>query len=126
MASAITMWALMFVLAFYMMFSRHYARLKIFSRMGPVRPNVLREIIVLGVPIAVTITAEAGLYNAVSILMGTRGAAVAAAHQVSINFAATMFMIPLALSSAITVRWDPPVASTVTKQVPGVGKSSRR
>lgn len=104
LASAITMWALMFVLAFYMMFSRHYARLKIFSRMGPVRPNVLREIIVLGVPIAVTITAEAGLFNAVSILMGTRGAAVAAAHQVSINFAATMFMIPLALSSAITVR----------------------
>lgn len=104
LASAITMWALMLVLAFYMMFSKHYAPLKIFSRMGPVRPNVLREIIVLGVPIAVTITAEAGLFNAVSILMGTRGAAVAAAHQVAINFAATMFMIPLALSSAITVR----------------------
>jgi MATE family multidrug resistance protein len=36
--------------------------------------------------------------------MGTRGAAIAAAHQVAINFAATMFMIPLALSSAITIR----------------------
>lgn len=104
LASAITMWLLMFVLVIYMMTSRHYAPLKIFARMAPVRPNVLREIVVLGVPIAITITAEAGLFNAVSILMGTRGAATAAAHQVAINFAATMFMIPLALSSAITVR----------------------
>jgi MATE family multidrug resistance protein len=103
-ASAITMWALMIVLVTYMMKSRRYEPLKIFSRVGPVRPEALREIIVLGVPIAITITAEAGLFNAVSILMGTRGAAIAAAHQIAINFAATMFMIPLALSSAITVR----------------------
>ena len=103
-ASAITMWALMFVLAIYMMKSRRHSELKIFSRLGPVRPDVLKEIVVLGIPIAVMITAEAGLFNAVSILMGTRGAAVAAAHQISINFAATMFMVPLALSSAITVR----------------------
>ncbi len=104
LASAITMWALMLVLIIYMMSSRHYKPLKIFWRVGPVRFGALREIVVLGVPIAITITAEAGLFNAVSILMGTRGAAIAAAHQVAINFAATMFMIPLALSSAITVR----------------------
>jgi MATE family multidrug resistance protein len=65
---------------------------------------VLKEIVVLGVPIAFTITAEAGLFNAVSILMGTRGAAIAAAHQIAINFSATMFMIPLALNSATTIR----------------------
>jgi MATE family multidrug resistance protein len=103
-ASAITMWALMFVLAIYMMKSPRYAPMQIFSRVGKLRLDALKEIIVLGVPIAITITAEAGLFNAVSILMGTRGASIAAAHQISINFAATMFMVPLALSSAITVR----------------------
>ena len=104
LASAITMWALMIVLVIHFATSQQYAPLKIFARVGKLRPDALKEIIVLGVPIAVTITAEAGLFNAVSILMGTRGADVAAAHQVAINFAATMFMIPLALSSAITVR----------------------
>jgi len=64
----------------------------------------LREIVVLGVPIAITITAEAGLFAAVSILMGTRGTEITAAHQIAINFSATMFMIPLALSSATTIR----------------------
>jgi MATE family multidrug resistance protein len=104
LASAITMWIISLSLALYMMFNGHYRPLKIFSRIAPLRPTELREIVTLGVPIAVTITAEAGLFNAVSVLMGTRGAAIAAAHQIAINFAATMFMIPLALSSAITVR----------------------
>ncbi len=104
LASAITMWIVMTALAAHMVISKHYRPLKIFSRVAPLRPNVLREIIVLGFPIAMSITAEAGLFNAVSILMGTRGAAIAAAHQIAISFAATMFMVPLALSSAITIR----------------------
>jgi len=82
-ASAITMWLIMIALAIYMMKSPTYRPLKIFVRVGP---------------------AEAGLFNAVSVLMGTRGASIAAAHLVAINFAMTAFMIPLALSSAITIR----------------------
>ena len=104
LASAITMWLIMIALAIYMIRSSNYRALKIFSRVAPIRPEVLREIVFLGVPIAIMVTAEAGLFNAVSILMGTRGAAIAAAHQVAINFASTMFMIPLALSAAITIR----------------------
>ena len=104
LASAITMWLIMIALATHMIRSSHYAPLKIFSRFSPLRLPELKEILILGVPIAITITAEAGLFNAVSILMGTRGAAIAAAHQIAINFAATMFMVPLALSSAITIR----------------------
>lgn len=104
LASAITMWAIMIVLATYMKFSSRYEPLKIFARVAPLRPAVLREIVALGTPIAVMITAEAGLFNAVSVLMGTRGAAIAAAHQIAINFAATMFMVPLALSAAISIR----------------------
>ena len=88
-ASAITMWLMAIIMAVYMVSARRYKVIGIFS---------------LGLPIAVTITAEAGLFNAVSILMGTLGAVITAAHQIAISFASTMFMIPLALSSAITVR----------------------
>ena len=103
-ASAMTMWLMMIGLVIYMMRAKKYAPLKIFARVGKLRFDALKEILQLGVPIAVMITAEAGLFNAVSVLMGTRGAAIAAAHQVAINFAMTMFMIPLALSAAITIR----------------------
>jgi MATE family multidrug resistance protein len=103
-ASAITMWLVAGALALYMMLSPFYRQFNLFSRVAPLRWSVLREMVVLGVPIAITITAEAGLFGAVSILMGTRGVEITAAHQIAINFASTMFMIPVALSSASTIR----------------------
>lgn len=103
-ASAITMWLVALALATYMFFSAHYRPLKIFSRVAPLRMSILKEVTRLGVPIAITITAEIGLFAAVSILMGTRGTEITAAHQIAINFAATLFMVPLAMSSATTVR----------------------
>jgi len=104
LASAITMWLIAIILMTYMIRHPIYKPMQIFSHLSPPRLHVLKEIIALGFPIAVTITAEAGLFNAVAVLMGTRGTAITAAHQIAINFAATMFMVPLALSSAITIR----------------------
>jgi MATE family multidrug resistance protein len=102
-ASAISMWLVALALILHMITSRHYRHFHIFSRMAPLRLSVFKEIIYLGVPIAITITAEAGLFSAVSILMGTRGTNITAAHQIAINFSSTMFMVPLALSGATTV-----------------------
>lgn len=104
LASAITMWLMLLLLGTWVVLHPRYRPLDIFVRLPPLRFEVLREIIALGTPIAVTITAEVGLFAAVSILMGTLSAEVTAAHQVAINFASTMFMVPLALSSAITIR----------------------
>ncbi len=103
-ASAITMWLIAIILWIYMLLRPAYRPLRIFAKLSLPRPAVLKEVLVLGIPIAVMVTAEAGLFNAVAVLMGTRGTEITAAHQIAINFAATMFMIPLALSSAITVR----------------------
>lgn len=103
-ASAITMWVIMLVLGGWMAIDPRYRPLEMFNRFRKLRPDVLREIVVLGWPISITITAEAGLFSAISILMGTRGADITAAHQIALNFSSTMFMVPLALSSATTIR----------------------
>jgi MATE family multidrug resistance protein len=103
-ASAITMWLMMFMLGGYMLTNPLYTPLQIFRRVPHLRLPILKEILILGVPIAVTITAESGLFSAVSILIGTLGAEITAAHQIAINFASTMFMVPLALSAATTIR----------------------
>ena len=103
-ASATTMVIIMLVLGGYLYFHPRYQALNIFKRVPPIRMPILSEILRLGSPIAVTVTAEAGLFAAVSILIGTRGSATAAAHQIAINFASTMFMVPLAMSAATTVR----------------------
>jgi len=102
-ASAISMWIVMAALGGYMLSNSHYRPFHIFSRLAPLRLSAFKEIVFLGFPIAVTITAEAGLFSAVSILMGTRGTEITAAHQIAISFSSTTFMVPLALSAATTI-----------------------
>jgi MATE family multidrug resistance protein len=104
LSSAISIWLMTIALGLRVKRGPRYRPMRIFAGFSPPRWIEIREILGLGVPIAITITAEAGLFSAVAILTGTISAEIAAAHQIAINFASTMFMIPLALSSAMTVR----------------------
>ena len=63
-----------------------------------------REILRLGVPIGLILLAEAGLFVMAAMLMARFGEATIAAFQIAINFAALLFMIPLGLGLATTVR----------------------
>jgi len=103
-ASAITMWLMSIGLTIYVYVHPRYKPLHIFSKIAPIRLSIFSEVLSLGWPIMITLVAEVGMFAAISLLMGTLGVTIAAAHQIAINFASTMFMVPLALSSAITVR----------------------
>ncbi len=104
LASAVSMWFMLAAMLVYVLANDRYRPFAIFSRVPRPRWRLQRQILGIGVPLAVTIVAEAGLFAAISLLMGTLSANVAAAHQVAVNFASTMFMVPLALNSATTVR----------------------
>lgn len=103
-ASAITMWLVATALGLYVSISPKLKPLEVFTRIGQFRPKLFREIIALGIPISITITAEVGLFSVVSVMVGTRGVDITAAHQIALSYASTMFMIPLALASATTVQ----------------------
>lgn len=103
-ASAITMWMMAIGLGIYLFKHPRYVPLRIFSKVAPIRLSIFGEVLSLGWPIMISLVAEVGLFSAISLLMGTLGVTIAAAHQIAVNFASTMFMVPLALSSAITVR----------------------
>jgi MATE family multidrug resistance protein len=64
----------------------------------------LAEVFRLGMPIGVTTLFEAMLFNAMTLLMGTFGAAALAAHQIALNCASITFMVPMGIGMASTVR----------------------
>ena len=101
--SAITMWYMFFALLLYMMWRKDYRRFEIFTFGRGPRWKEMREILALGLPIMVSIIAEAGLFGGVMLIMGTLSAQIAAAHLVATNYATTMFMVPMGLNSATTV-----------------------
>jgi len=63
-----------------------------------------REVLALGGPIGLIMTAEAWLFIIGGLLMARFGGEVVAAHQVAINFASLTFMVPLSIGLATTVR----------------------
>ena len=103
-ASAIALWSMFVTLLVQVLRSSHYKVFALWKRFDWPSWPAQREILGLGFPIAASVEAEAGLFAAVALIMGTLGATQVAAHQVAINYASTMFMIPLAFHSATTIR----------------------
>lgn len=102
-ATAITVWIMFLAMLRYVQTHRVYRPFGFFQRLDPPDFAVLRELLRLGVPISGSVLAEGGLFVAAALLMGAMGATTAGAHQVALNFAAFMFMIPLSISSATTI-----------------------
>lgn len=65
---------------------------------------VLKEVVKLGLPIAVTVLAEVSLFTVASLLMGMIGTVELAAHGIALQFASVAFMVPLGLAQVATVR----------------------
>lgn len=103
-ATAIVFWLQLFALTAWIAWRPRYAPFALFARLS--RPNA-REILSLlrlGLPIGVMVFLEGGLFVGTALLIGTLGALPVAAHQVAMNYAGLMFMVPVGLSGAITVR----------------------
>lgn len=103
-ATAIVLWLEMLAFAVYVMLRRNYHGLGLFDHFE--RPDLRRivHLVHIGLPMAVTLLAEAGLFVATALIIATLGEDVIASHQVAINIASLFFMIPLGLAMAITVR----------------------
>ncbi|MCH8019121.1 MATE family efflux transporter [candidate division KSB1 bacterium] len=63
-----------------------------------------KEILKIGIPNGFSFGIEVTMFAVVALIIGSMGVNQVAAHQVTINFAALAFMIPLGLSFAITAR----------------------
>lgn len=103
-ASAIVMWVMAAAMFVYVWRHRVYRPLALFARFEKPAAAPLKELLGVGAPIAGSIVSEGGLFVAAALLMGTFGATAVAAHQVAINYATFMFMVPLAMHSATTIR----------------------
>jgi MATE family multidrug resistance protein len=66
--------------------------------------SLLGRLVVLGLPISGAFALEYGLFAMAALLMGRLGTAEIAAHQIAFQVASIIFMVPLGISMAATVR----------------------
>jgi len=103
-ATAIVLWLQLAAIAGWIAWRPRYDAYQVFHRFsGPDRREIL-ALVRLGLPIGVMVFLEGSLFVASALLIGTLGTVPVAAHQVAINYSGLMFMVPLGLAGAITVR----------------------
>jgi MATE family multidrug resistance protein len=65
---------------------------------------LMRELLGIGAPISFAMLMEYGLFSSAALLMGLISTTALAAHQVALQVTAVLFMIPLGIGMAATVR----------------------
>ncbi|QZD91811.1 MATE family efflux transporter [Qipengyuania xiapuensis] len=106
-AAVATIITSLFVMAAYVIAIRLDPRLhryRIFGRWWSPDWQRFWHIARVGTPIALTITAEAGIFGAAAFLMGNIGATQLAAHTVALQIAALAFQVPFGVGQAATIR----------------------
>ena len=66
--------------------------------------TVIKEIMVLGSPIGIALLIESSMFSLIALLLASFGTIVVAGHQVAMSFISILFMVPLSVSIALTVR----------------------
>jgi multidrug resistance protein, MATE family len=65
---------------------------------------LMRQLVVIGAPISIAFLLEYGLFGAAGLLMGVISTTALAAHQIALQVAAILYMVPFGIAMAATVR----------------------
>ena len=103
-ATAAVWWLECLTMALYVLVHPRYREHRLWARLDRPDPAKIREILRVGLPVGIALVAEVGMFSAVALVMGSLGTVTVAGHQVALNFTALLFMIPLGISMAVTVR----------------------
>ncbi len=103
-ATAVVLWCQFLVVSLFVVRAQPYRFLNLLRDWEWPRPERLWSIIKVGGPIGAAIFVEASLFVSATLLMGSLGTTAIAGHQIALNFASLMFMVPLGTALAITVR----------------------
>ncbi len=101
-ATALTHWLTLIALIGYSL--RTLRSHALFAKLAQGDRSLLRMLFKLGLPVCIAFTAEVGLFSVTTFLMGRLGITIIAAHQIVFQTISFIFMVPLGVAYATTIR----------------------
>ncbi|AIQ52027.1 MATE family efflux transporter [Paenibacillus sp. FSL R7-0331] len=102
-ASAITYWVIFAIALHFVYRFEPFKSLQLFRKFYGISLSSFKELLKIGVPIGFSIFFETAVFSAVTLLMSRFDTVTIAAHQAAINFASTLYMIPLSICMSLTI-----------------------
>jgi len=78
--------------------------IRMHTRWSPPSRAVLQRLVSLGLPVALALFFEVTLFAVVALMVSPLGIVDVAGHQIALNFSSLMFVLPLSLGVATTIR----------------------
>ncbi len=103
-ATAIVLWAMFFSMLLYIRLHKRFAAIEFFHRFNKPDFAVIWGVVKLGFPVALALFFEVSLFAIIALLLAPLGADVVASHQIALNFSSIVFMVPLSIGVAVSIR----------------------
>ena len=103
-ATAIVYWVMFALLLGYVMTSMRLAKINLFGQFHKPQLKAQVRLFKLGFPVAAALFFEVTLFAVVALLVAPLGPMIVAAHQVAINFSSLVFMLPMSVGAAVSIR----------------------
>lgn len=100
--------------------SPRYASARLKEALGPPRPAELVRLLRRGAPIGFMFLAEYLAMSIIAVLIGGIGSTALAAHQIAVNVSMTVFMVPMSIAIALSIR----VGMAAGAGDPGAGRAA--
>ena len=100
-ATSITMYLCAILMLIYVLKSKTYAS---YQRWFTLRWDEVKQFLQFSLPLGVSSTIEVTCFSLVAVLLSPFGPVTVAAHSVAMNVSSVIFMLPVAIASAATIR----------------------
>lgn len=104
LATAIVFWAMGLCLLLYVIKAKRFQAYGIFKKIHAPKWDDIFYFFRLGSPISLSLFFETSLFAAVAIIIAPLGSIVVSGHQVALSISSVVYMFPLSLSMATTLR----------------------
>ena len=103
-ATSLVMTLMCLLMVLYVLVHPQYAGTRVFKHFK--KPDLSRwlSLLQIGLPIGISIFIEVSVFSIVALMVGSLGSNIVASHQIALNFASMVFMLPLSIGMALTVR----------------------
>jgi len=103
-ATAIVMWIMAISAGLYLHSSAFFRPFRLLSAVSVRKTQNIASFLKLGLPIGCTLLIEVSMFCVIALLIARLGDVVIAAHQITLSFTGLVFMLPLSMALALTIR----------------------
>lgn len=119
-ASAISFWIMFFFMLAWVIWRPEYSQVRLFQNYHRPQFTAILKLYQVGLPIGASFLVESSVFSLIALFLSRFGTVVVAAHQIALNVASVLFMIPLSLGITLTIRVGQLIGANQAKQAQSV------